>query len=187
MELSGPCSTKPAQFILLRLNHFFALICDSSLRSQGVSTVNLKAIVSAGLAVIQIAAASPGSAAPLVSLDTAVFVEHQESGDVRRLEPAQSFKRGDRVVTIVRWRRLGGSNGGFTLVNPLPHAIAYQASASDSEEVSTDGGRNWGQIGTLRFGNRLATPEDVTHVRWRVPATSAAAGRGQIAYSGIVR
>ena len=44
-----------------------------------------------------------------------------------------------------------------------------------------------GRIGTLRYGMRLATPEDVTHVRWRVPADHAAAGRGQIAYSGIVR
>ena len=153
--------------------------------------MKLKTIVSAGLAAIQIAATSPASAAPLVTLDTAVFVERQQSGDIRRLEPAQSFKRGERVVTILSWHKLAGStrgsNGGFTLVNPLPRAIAYQASASDSEEVSVDGGRSWGRIGTLRFGNRLATPEDVTHVRWRVPAERAATGRGQIAYSGIVR
>jgi len=136
---------------------------------------------------MQMAVASSASAAPMVTLDTAVFVEHQKSGDVRQLEPAENFKHGHRVVTIVSWHKLAGSNGGFTLVNPLPRTIAYQASASDSEEVSIDGGRNWGQIGTLRFGNRLATPEDVTHVRWRVPAERAAAGRGQIAYSGIVR
>ena len=147
----------------------------------------MKAIVSAGLAAFQILAASPVSAAPLVTLDSAVFVEHQLSGDVRRLEPAADFRRGDRVVTILSWHKLAGSHGGFTLVNPLPRAIAYQASASDSEEVSIDGGRNWGRIGTLHIGGRLATPEDVTHVRWQVAAERAATGSGQIAYSGIVR
>ncbi len=76
---------------------------------------------------------------------------------------------------------------GFTLINPLPRAIAYQASARDDEQVSVDGGRSWGRIGDLRLGARTATPEDVTHVRWRVPASSAASGSGRIAYSGIVR
>lgn len=121
-----------------------------------------------------------------VALDSAVFVETMSPGNVRRLEPAARLSRGDRVVTVLSWQRLGPSRSaaGLTLVNPLPRAIAYQASGSDSEEVSTDGGRTWGQIGSLRFGNRLATPEDVTHVRWRLPAT---AGSGRIAYSGIVR
>jgi hypothetical protein len=124
--------------------------------------------------------------APAVALDSAVFVERTESGNVRSLEPASRIVRGDRVVTIVTWHRTGG-NGGFTVTNPLPRSVAYQASARDDEEVSVDGGRNWGRLGTLRTGSRLATPEDVTHVRWRVSATLAAQGKGQIAYSGIVR
>ena len=90
------------------------------------------------------------------------------------------------MVTVVSWQRLGGqtASGQLTLVNPLPRAIAYQASARDSEEVSVDGGRSWGRIGMLRVGERLASPEDVTHVRWRL---QAAEGSGRIAYSGIVR
>ncbi|MGE3691329.1 MAG: hypothetical protein AB7F98_08115 [Novosphingobium sp.] len=121
-----------------------------------------------------------------VSLDSAVYVEHVKPGDVRRLEPASRLGRGDRVVTVLTWRR-GNGIGGFTVTNPLPRAIAYQASASDDTEVSADGGRTWGRLGMLRYGTRLATPEDVTHVRWRIPADSAARGTGQIAYSGIVR
>ncbi len=133
-------------------------------------------------------AATAASANAPVALDSAVFVERLQGDNIRSLEPANRLTRGDRVVTIVSWRRLGGSSGGgFTLVNPLPRAIAYQASARDSEEVSVDGGHSWGRIGTLRFGTRLATPEDVTHVRWRVLASHAAAGSGQIVYSGIVR
>ncbi len=140
----------------------------------------------AGLLGVAGATATAASANPGVALDSAVFVEHMQSSNLRNLEPASRLTRGDRVVTILTWRRTTGS-GGFTLTNPLPRKIAYQASARDDEEVSVDGGRSWGRIGDLRIGERIATPEDVTHVRWRVGANSAAAGSGQIAYSGIVR
>jgi len=113
-------------------------------------------------------------------------VERAEAGQSRRLEPAGDLNRGDRVVTILRWQKLGG-DGGFTITNPLPKAISYQKSSLPNEEVSVDGGRSWGLLGKLRIGARMATPEDVTHVRWRIPAERAASGAGQIAYRGIVR
>ncbi len=126
------------------------------------------------------------SAAPVVAMDSAVYVEHTQRGNVRRLEPADRLNRGDRIVTILSWFRKAG-DGGFTIINPLPRAIAYQASADENEDVSVDGGRTWGKLGDLHVGTRLATPEDVTHIRWRIPATSATKRRGNIAYSGIVR
>ena len=147
--------------------------------------VNLR--ICATIALLASAGATTATAAspPPVALDSAVYVERLDRG-VRSLEPATRLSRGDRVVTVVSWQRLGSNagSGQFTLVNPLPRAIAYQASARDSEEVSVDGGRSWGRIGGLRIGDRMATPEDVTHVRWRLPITE---GSGRIAYSGIVR
>jgi hypothetical protein len=128
----------------------------------------------------------PSRAQPSVATDSAVFVERNQAGIQRSLEPAARLSRGDRVVTVVTWYRVGG-DGGFTITNPLPRAITYEASARDDQEVSADGGRTWGKIGTLRVAGRLATPEDVTHMRWRVGRSIAARGRGQIAYSGIVR
>jgi hypothetical protein len=127
----------------------------------------------------------PTLAAPGASTASAVFVEQPAAGNTRRLEPAATLERGARVVTVVTWRRSGG--GAFTITSPMPARLAYQASASDNQQVSVDGGRNWGRLGTLRIGNRQATPEDVTHVRWRIAAPVAAKGRGAIAYSGIVR
>lgn len=123
---------------------------------------------------------------PAISTDSAVYVERVSNGNGRRLEPADRLARGDRVVTVVTWYRMGG-DGGFVITNPLPQRLAYQRSASDGQEVSVDGGRTWGRLGALRVGNRIASPEDVTHVRWRIPADSAARGRGQIAFAGIVR
>lgn len=134
-------------------------------------------------AAMLLAVSHSASASPAVTTDSAVFVERIEPGNTRSLEPASRLSRGDRVVTVVSWKRLGG-DGGFTITNPMPRAISYQSSAHDGEEVSIDGGRSWGRLEELRIGQRMATPEDVTHVRWRV---SARAARGQIAYSGIVR
>lgn len=142
------------------------------------------------LAALASLSATPAVAKQLVSLDSAVFVERQQSGNIRSLEPVERLTRGDRVVTVVTWQRVSPDadrTGSFTVTNPLPRAIAYQTSARDDEEISIDGGRTWGKLGMLRVGSRMATPEDVTHVRWRITATTAAKGRGQIAYSGIVR
>jgi len=131
--------------------------------------------------------ASPAAQAqPSVTTESAVFVERAASGSIRRLEPAGRLARGDRVVTVLTWYRLGG-NGDFVITNPLPRAVAYQSSARDDQEVSADGGRSWGRLGTLRIGDRLATPEDVTHIRWRIGVRNAGGARGQFVYSGIVR
>jgi hypothetical protein len=142
----------------------------------------------AGYAMTGLAITLPQAALaqPTVATDSAVFVERTRNENLRSLEPADRLNRGERVVTILSWYRMGG-DGGFTITNPLPRAIAYQASARDDQEVSVDGGRSWGRLGDLKVAGRIATPEDVTHIRWRIPAVRAARGQGQIAYSGIVR
>lgn len=137
------------------------------------------------LVAMGLALAAPGAAlaAPAVTLASDVFVER--SGDSSRIvQPARQLHPGDRVVTVVTWKRAGTEGGSFTLTNPLPPALQFQGSADGSEEVSVDGGRSWGRLGTLRKNGHTATPEDVTHVRWRI-ATPAPEGR--IAYSAIVR
>jgi hypothetical protein len=126
---------------------------------------------------------------PAVALDSAVYVE-RANGLTRSLQLADRLSRGDRIVTIVTWQTQRGSktdNAGFTVVNPLPRKVAYQGSARDDEQVSVDGGRSWGRLGELNIGVRLATAEDVTHVRWHVDPRQAALGQGRIAYSAIVR
>jgi hypothetical protein len=148
---------------------------------------NRKILVAAALA-LGATLASPAIAqgSATIATDSAVYVERITPDANRRLEPARLLARGDRVVTVVRWYRMSG-DGGFIITNPLPVSLTYQQSASDAQEVSVDGGRTWGRLNNLHVANRAATPEDVTHVRWRIPASSAARGRGEIAYAGIVR
>ncbi|MFM5908129.1 MAG: hypothetical protein ACKOPO_11190 [Novosphingobium sp.] len=117
-----------------------------------------------------------------IELGSSVFVERTNAKS-RVLEPARELVRGDRIVTVLTWKR-SNPGGQFTVANALPRGLYYQGSASEAEEVSIDGGRTWGKLGLMRTGSRFATAEDVTHVRWRVQSQSAT---GRIAYSAIVR
>lgn len=148
-----------------------------------MTTLRTPAILACCLA---LAAPLAARANPAVALDSAVFVEKSSARAGRMLEPAARLSRGDRLVYVVSWFKVGGS-GGFTVTNPLPRSVYYQGSANGDEEVSVDGGKTWGRLDALRMGSRMATPEDVTHVRWRVPPATAAQGQGRIAYSAIVR
>ncbi|WP_390550961.1 hypothetical protein [Qipengyuania sp. MTN3-11] len=98
------------------------------------------------------------------------------------LEPAETLRPGDKVVLVMAWQESPGEP--FTLVSEIPRTLAYQRSGDGAVEVSVDGGRRWGRIGSLRRGNRLAAPEEVTNLRWRIAAAESATMRS---YSAIVR
>ncbi len=115
------------------------------------------------------------------------FVSTPGGGTARILERADRLTPGDRVIFVVNWTASRART--FTVTNPMPRASAFQRTGDGDEEVSVDGGRNWGTLGELqvrdRDGNlRLASPDDVTHLRWKVPGTR---GSGQLTYRGVVR
>ena len=135
-------------------------------------------------------------AAERVQLASDVFVERYVPGPNGRvsrvLERPAALHPGDRLIFVVNWKaRAAGPNRDFTVTNPMPRSVSYQRSIEADEEVSIDGGANWGRLEDLRLRDegriRQATPEDVTDVRWRVPARMAVLGSGQITYRGIVR
>lgn len=176
-----------------RVNHLFARFCDDQPCFEGKQeifrgfvTMSIRRTIAKLACALALVAPVVAAAAPLVALDSDVFVERFVPNKGRLLQPANALKRGDRVVYIVSWTRMGGA-GGFTVTNPLPRQVYFQGSADGREEVSVDGGRTWGKLESLRVAGRLATPEDVTHVRWKVAANEAARGTGQITYSAIVR
>ncbi|WP_374405787.1 hypothetical protein [Pelagerythrobacter sp.] len=134
-------------------------------------------------------AASGLAAQDTRGISRAVYVERIATApggeSVRTIEPARALRRGDTVVLVVEWR--GTSRGEPVIVSSaVPRPLAFQQASSDAVEVSVDGGRNWGRIGAMRVddrdGRRLASPEDVTHLRWR-----SATGATRLTYSAIVR
>ena len=125
-----------------------------------------------------------------VEITRAVYVEREgtdRSGRKQRtVEPAEKLRKGDVVVLMLEWSAPDGSES-FVVASRIPRDLAFRRSGGRAPQVSTDGGRSWGELGQLRIGPRLATPEDVTHVRWHVSGVDAAHGRGTLAYSAIVR
>jgi hypothetical protein len=121
-------------------------------------------------------------------IKSAIFIERESySGrpGARLIEPASTLGSGDRVVTILDWKAPSDSRGAIVSL-AVPAHLAFQRSSTEDEEISVDGGRKWGKLGTLRmrdaYGARLASPEDVTNVRWRVNGPN-----GRITYSALVR
>jgi len=125
---------------------------------------------------------SVAAAEGAVDIDRSVYVERRDDG-MRALEPATTLRKGDRVVLVLAWRS-GAPGRGFTVESAVPRPLAFQRAGSDAVEVSADNGRSWGRLGDLRIGGRLASAEDVTRLRLRVPASATA---GRMTYSAIVR
>ena len=132
-----------------------------------------------GALAIASAASAAGSA---LSITRSVFVETRSDGGLA-LEPATTLASGDKVVLVMQWSRPGAQQP-FTLASRVPDELAFQRSGDASVQVSIDGGRRWGRLGELRSGHRLASPEDVTHLRWRIAAGD---DRRLRSYSAIVR
>ena len=148
----------------------------------------LAVILSAGF--LPLAAQAGSLAGSKVALSSAVFVERaggSRGGLNRTIEPAATLARGQRLVLVVDWQA-PRKTSSFTVTTPIPVSLSFQRSSAEGEEVSVNGGRDWGRLGALQTrdsdGLRMATPEDVTHVRWRVRST---ARTGRIAYSALVR
>lgn len=126
--------------------------------------------ISGPIALLLVSASVQAQSQP-VTLDSAVFVERSE-GAARVVEGADRFRKGERVVTVLRWQALGGTH---TVVSPVPPRLQFEGASEDEIEVSADGGRSW-------KGLTHVQPERVTHLRWRVGS-----GPGRLTYSAIVR
>ncbi len=139
--------------------------------------------------------ANPALAQDRVKLESMVFVERSVpamNGRMeRRIEPADSLSRGDRVVLMVEWRATDRERQGFAVTSPIPSSLSLQRVSHEGIDVSADGGRHWGKLGELQIrdaeGTRLASPQDVTHLRWSVSPGEASLGTGRMTYRAIVR
>ena len=142
-------------------------------------------------AAIAMACAAPLLAGGTIELTRSVFHERiGDSGAGRTVVPARELRKGDNVILVVRWNSKERRQA-FNVSAAIPSTLTYRASSVDDQTVSIDGGKSWGRLDALVVrdgaGKRFASPEDVTHLRWRIGAREAARGSGQLTYSAIVR
>lgn len=153
------------------------------------------------LAFLAIAAAATAPAAAIasnaVALNSDVMVERTSTDangrPVVSLEEPRVVVPGDRLVFVIRYRNNGAQPAAdFVITNPMPEAVAYQATDDVNARVSVDGGRSWGALSELSVNGadgtvRPARPEDVTHVRWVFAQPLASGQAGRLMYRGVVR
>lgn len=148
------------------------------------------------VAIVAVAASAAAAASGPLQITSQVLAEQRvraADGSISKaLAPAKKVVPGDRVVFVLNWRNTGQQAlANVVLDNPVPRGIAYRGPApkSPAPELSVDG-KTWGTLASLRVpvagGSRAATPDDITHVRWRL-APLAPGAQGQVAFEGVLK
>ncbi len=148
------------------------------------------------LALIALAPAA-AYAAGSVALKSSVFVERVATlpdGTAKvELRAADTVVPGDRLVFILTYRNeTSRPVPDVVITNPVPAPVAFEGAAASVAEVSVDGGRSWGTLGTLRIqidDGRLrpATAFDVTHIRWAIGRPVPPGATGRLSFRGTVK
>ena len=156
----------------------------------------MKSFIQLCLAVALVAAPTAAMAAPdQVSLVGDVKLEKTVTEDGRTRTELQDPKvvvPGDRLLFTTRYSNTGTRPvQNFVVTNPLPGPVMLVAEEGRGYSVSADGGKTWGQLGTLKVpdgkgGLRPASAADVTHLRWVIPSIAPGAS-GKLEYHAIVR
>jgi uncharacterized repeat protein (TIGR01451 family) len=136
-------------------------------------------------------------AAGAVALNSAVFVERSiadSTGKTRIvLQEPKIVTPGDQLIFVLNYRNSGrASANNFVVTNPMPSAVAYQATNDPTAQVSVDGGQKWGVLPALKIRDsdgswRTARADDVTHVRWTMRTAIPAGAQGKLSFRGVVR
>ncbi|WP_242140308.1 MULTISPECIES: hypothetical protein [unclassified Sphingomonas] len=149
--------------------------------------------------VLAAAMATPALAAGPLQVESKVLVEQKiraADGTVRVvLGPPRKVVPGDRVTFVLAYRNTGTQPiANIVLDNPVPKGMAYRgpAAASAAPELSIDGKTYGASLAALSVMNpigtlRAATPDDVTHVRWRLARPISPGGQGQLAFNAILK
>lgn len=145
------------------------------------------------LAAAALAGGAPARAAGPLEVASSVLVEAKTraaDGTTRiSLVPAKRAVPGDRVVVVLAYRNTGAQPlGDLVLDNPVPAGTAYRAAedGSPAPELSVDG-RRYGALAQLAAGDRPATADDVTHVRWRLAKPLAPGASGRLAFRAVLK
>lgn len=162
------------------------------------------AIVTSGYLVNPTPALAQKSAAAPVSLSSEVKIERTErdaSGAEKTTLHAPSevaVVPGDKVVFTLLVNNTSAQPAiGFMATNPMPAAVRFDSVAEDWAEMSVDSGKNWGKLASLKVkippatgsaeGERPATAEDVTHVRWVFVDAILPGTQRTVSYRGVVK
>ena len=159
--------------------------------------MNTRPLIAVALATTATLASAATQTGPL-EITSSMMVESRSAaadGTTRvSLVKPKSVAPGDHIVFVLAYHNVGRQPlSNVVLANPLPRAIAFRSASpgSPAPEVSVDG-QNYGALASLRVrapdgSTRPASPDDVTHVRWRIASPLAAGSQGQFAFQAVLK
>lgn len=153
----------------------------------------LNKILSAALLMVcAVPAAGAAQERPIRLESDVKLVQAAPQGEAPKLVAAESVVPGDTLVFTTSYRNEGSSAvNDFVIVNPVPNDLVLTDEAAAQNEVSVDGGKNWGRLSELTVAGddgkvRPAGIDDVTHMRW-IFARVAPSEKGEVKFSARVR
>lgn len=131
-----------------------------------------------------------------IRLDTRMFVERVQTdinGQARRIVASTDRPvAGDQLIVVLDWRHGGNRVArGLFITRPVPQGAEPDLS-DPAMQVSIDNGAHWGRMDQLWLptplgGTRRATPADITHIRWPLPAMVGPGQAGRLSYRATIR
>lgn len=116
--------------------------------------------------------------------------------EVRTYALAEEVAPGDEVRYSLAFENLGDAAAeNVSLVMPVPSAVTYiEASASAAENgltFSADGGQTFAARTAVILGTgnaaRVATPDEITHIKWTFAQPIAPAVTGTVSFSAVLK
>ncbi len=116
--------------------------------------------------------------------------------EVRTYALAEEVAPGDEVRYSLAYANTGATAAdSVSLVMPVPGEVSYiEASATgnpDQISFSVDGGQTYASRTTLTIGSgdqeRLATADEITHIKWAFSDPIAPSGVGTISFSAVLK
>ncbi len=126
-----------------------------------------------------------------------VQVTMNDAGEeVTELVPAETVIPGERVIYTTSFRNTGtDAADNVVITNPISENLLYVEGSAFGPglilEFSVDGGQTFASADALTVsddaGERGATPEDYTHIRWSLPDSLDAGAQGVVRFTAILK
>jgi len=131
------------------------------------------------------------------TVEREVIVRHADGTQTVKLERADKVTPGDKIVYSLNYfNDEAEAAENIILVMPIPNEVQYLDGSAELDSVKTtysvDAGQTYAERATLRVTladgtSRVASADDITHIRWAIVAAIAPETGGKLSFSGRLK
>ncbi|MEM9401808.1 MAG: hypothetical protein AAGA44_04860 [Pseudomonadota bacterium] len=141
-------------------------------------------------------AQSEGTLDVSTTVDKVQVTTNEAGEEVTELVPAETVVPGERVIYTTSFRNTGTEAAeNVVITNPISENLLYVEGSAFGPgmnlEFSVDDGQSFASADALTVsadgGERPATPEDYTHIRWSLPGDLEAGAQGVVRFTALLK